>query len=335
MKYLFVVIKILTLITMLWPMNAVAKGKAQLLHASFDTTRELYKDINQAFAAKWKQEHNIKIHINQSHGGSHKQAQSVIEGLEADILTLAVSYDIDMVAEKGLVNRDWRNLYPNHSAPYGSTIVFLVRKDNPKNIQDWEDLIRPSCEVIMPHPNTSGGARWNYVAAWAYGLKLYNQDEAKAQDFVNKLYKNVPVMDAAARGSTMTFVHRNIGDVLVTWESEALLVVSKEGKEKYEIIYPSQTVYVELPVTIVDKNVNKHGAKEIADSYLKFLYSDSTQEIIAANNFRPIDQQILAKNRHKFPVVNAISVDELGGWDKLQRIHFNSNGMLDHMFNSR
>jgi len=311
-----------------------AAGPVKLLNVSYDPTRELYQDINAAFAKQWKAKTGADVQISQSHGGSGKQARSVIDGLQADVVTLALAYDIDVLAEKAkLLPQNWQSRLPNNSTPYTSTIVFLVRKGNPKHIKDWEDLVKPGIGVITPNPKTSGGARWSYLAAWGYALKKNNGDESKAQDFVKRVYKNVPVLDSGARGSTTTFVQRGIGDVLLSWENEAYLALNQLGKDKFEIVTPSISVLAEPPVSIVDKVAAKHGTTEVATAYLKFLYSEEGQEIGAKNYYRPQSPQALAKYASQFPKITLFTIDDtFGGWQKTQKKHFEDGGVFDKIY---
>jgi sulfate/thiosulfate transport system substrate-binding protein len=311
-----------------------AAGPVKLLNVSYDPTRELYQDINAAFAKQWKAKTGADVQISQSHGGSGKQARSVIDGLQADVVTLALAYDIDVLSEKAnLVPRNWQSRLPNNSTPYTSTIVFLVRKGNPKHIKDWEDLIKPGVGVITPNPKTSGGARWSYLAAWGYALKKNNGDEKKAQEFVTRVYKNVPVLDSGARGSTTTFVQRGIGDVLLSWENEASLALNQLGKDKFEIVTPSISILAEPPVSIVDKVAAKHGTTEVAKAYLQFLYSEEGQEIGAKNYYRPQSQQALTKYAKQFPKVTLFTIDDtFGGWQKTQKKHFEDGGIFDKIY---
>jgi sulfate transport system substrate-binding protein len=311
-----------------------AAGPVKLLNVSYDPTRELYQDINAAFAKQWKAKTGVDVNISQSHGGSGKQARSVIDGLQADVVTLALAYDIDVLSEKAnLVPKTWQSRLPNNSTPYTSTIVFLVRKGNPKHIKDWEDLVKPGIGVITPNPKTSGGARWSYLAAWGYALKKNNGDEKKAQEFVTKVYKNVPVLDSGARGSTTTFVQRGIGDVLLSWENEAYLALNQLGKDKFEIVTPSISILAEPPVSIVDKVAAKHGTTEVAKAYLQFLYSDEGQEIGAKNYYRPQSAAAFAKYANQFPKVTLFTIDDLfGGWQKTQKKHFEDGGIFDKIY---
>lgn len=310
-----------------------AKKPVELLNVSYDPTRELYQEINEKFAAKWKEETGQTVNIKQSHGGSGKQSRSVIDGLEADVVTLALAYDIDAISKKGLIPEDWQSKFAENSAPYTSTIVFVVRKGNPKGIKDWDDLIKPGTAVITPNPKTSGGARWNYLAAWGYALKKNNGDEAKAKEFVQKLFKNVPVLDSGARGSTTTFVERGIGDVLIAWENEAYLAINELGRDKFEIVVPSVSILAEPPVALVDKNVDKHGTREVAKAYLDFLYTEQGQEIAAKHYFRPRSQSIAGKYASQFEAIDLFTINDVfGGWDKAQKTHFADGGIFDEIY---
>ncbi|MDZ4863295.1 MAG: sulfate ABC transporter substrate-binding protein [Gemmatimonadota bacterium] len=311
-----------------------AQKPVTLLNVSYDPTRELYKSINAAFATYWKGMTGVVVTVNQSHGGSGKQARSVIDGLGADVVTLALAYDIDEIsARAGLLSADWQKLLPNNSAPYTSTIVFLVRKGNPKKIKDWNDLIRPGVAVISPNPKTSGGARWNYLAAWAYALRQPGGNDASAKEFVSKLYKNVPVLDAGARGSTTTFVERGIGDVLLAWENEAILSIKELGPDKFEIVAPSISILAEASVAVVAKVAKKHGTYDVAKAYLEYLYTDAGQEIAAQNYYRPRNAAIAAMYAAQFPRIPMITVDEVfGGWRKAQATHFADGGTFDQIY---
>ncbi|MFG1266009.1 sulfate ABC transporter substrate-binding protein [Xanthobacter aminoxidans] len=313
--------------------GAVAAADITLLNVSYDPTRELYVDVNKAFAAEWAKSHpGDTVKINQSHGGSGKQARSVIDGLEADVVTLALAYDIDAIAERGYLAKDWQKRLPDNASPYTSTIVFLVRKGNPKGIKDWDDLVKPGIKVVTPNPKTSGGARWNYLGAWGYALKKNGGDEAKAKDFVKALYKNAPVLDTGARGATVTFVERNIGDVLIAWENEAYLSVNELGPDKFDIITPSVSILAEPPVAVVDKVVDKKGTRAISEAYLKFLYTPAGQEIAAKNYYRPRDEQVAAKYKDKFAKVDLFTIDQVfGGWQKAQKTHFSDGGVFDQI----
>jgi sulfate/thiosulfate-binding protein len=305
-----------------------------LLNVSYDPTRELYADFNKAFAKHWLAKTGDKLTVRQSHGGSGKQARSVIDGLEADVVTLALAYDVDELAAKAqLISADWQKRLPRNSAPYASTIVFLVRKGNPKAIKDWDDLIRPGVAVITPNPKTSGGARWNYLAAWGYALKKGGNSQAKAQAFVGKILANVPVLDAGARGSTTTFVERGIGDVLLAWENEALLAQKELGPGKFDIVAPSLSILAEPPVAVVDKVVDKRGTRAVAQAYLDYLYSPEGQEIAGRHHYRPTDPAVAAKFAGQYPKLTLFTIDELfGGWAKAQKAHFSDGGSFDQVF---
>lgn len=305
----------------------------KLLNVSYDPTRELYIEFNAAFAKHWKETTGDKVTIQQSHGGSGKQARSVIDGLDADIVTLALAYDIDAIAEKGkLLPADWQKRMPHNSAPFTSTIVFLVRKGNPKGIKDWDDLVNPDIGVIPANPKTSGAARWTYLAAWGYALKKFNGDEARAKAFVAKFYRNVPVLDTGARGATTTFVQRGIGDVLVGWENEAILAVKELGKDQFELVVPSVSILAEPPVAVVDKVVRKRGTEKVAKAYLEFLYSEVGQGIAAKNFYRPRLESVAQKFSVTFPKLELFTIDEVfGGWQKAQKTHFNEGGNFDQI----
>ena len=304
-----------------------------LLNVSYDPTRELYADYNKAFAQYWKAKSGDTVTIKSSHGGSGKQARSVIDGIDADVVTLALAYDIDEIAEKAkLLSPDWQKRLPHNSAPYTSTIVFLVRKGNPKHIKDWDDLIKPGVAVITPNPKTSGGARWNYLAAWAYALKKGGTDAA-ARDYIAKLFKNVPVLDSGARGATISFVERGLGDVLLAWENEALIAEKEWGPDKFEIVAPSLSILTEPPVAVVDKVVDRRGTRKAAEAYVNYLYSDAGQEIIAKNFYRPINPKIAAKYAAQYPKLNLVTVDNtFGGWQKAQKEHFADGGSFDQLY---
>ncbi|HEY6895879.1 MAG TPA: sulfate ABC transporter substrate-binding protein [Rhodocyclaceae bacterium] len=309
-----------------------ALADAALLNVSYDPTRELYQDYDQAFAKHWKAKGGENVSLKASHGGSGKQARAVIDGLDADVVTLALAYDIDAIADKGLIAPDWQKRLPHNASPYTSTIVFLVRKGNPKGVKDWGDLVKPGVDIITPNPKTSGGARWNYLAAWGYALKQPGGNEAKAHDFVKKLYANVKVLDSGARGSTTTFVERGIGDVLIAWENEAYLAVKELGPEKFEIVTPSLSILAEPPVAVVDKVVDKKGTRKLATEYLNYLYSAEGQEIAAKNYYRPIDQKVAAKYAKQFGKVNLFKIDDLfGGWKQAQKTHFADGGIFDQI----
>jgi sulfate transport system substrate-binding protein len=313
--------------------SAVHAAEVSLLNVSYDPTRELYQDYNVAFAKYWKAKTGDDVKVKQSHGGSGKQARSVIDGIEADVVTLALAYDIDAIAEKGSIAKDWQKRLQHNSSPYTSTIVFLVRKGNPKGIKDWNDLIKPGVSVITPNPKTSGGARWNYLAAWAYALKQPGGTDASAKEFVAKLFKNVPVLDSGARGSTTTFVERGIGDVLLAWENEAILAIKELGPDKFDIVAPPQSILAEPPVTVVDKVADKRGTRKVAEAYLQYLYSDEGQEIAAQNYYRPISEKIAKKYASQFPKVKLFTIDEVfGGWTKAQAAHFADGGSFDQIY---
>ncbi|PKU24780.1 sulfate ABC transporter substrate-binding protein [Telmatospirillum siberiense] len=307
-----------------------ARADTTLLNVSYDPTRELYQEVNQAFAKEWKAKTGESLKINQSHGGSGAQARSVIDGLEADVVTLGLSYDIDAIAEKtGLLSSDWANRLPYNSTPYTSDVVFLVRKGNPKHLKDWDDLTKPGVEVITSNPKTSAGGRWAYVGAWGYALHHYNNDEAKAKEYLAALFKNVPVLDSGARGSTTTFVQRGIGDVLLAWENEAILAEAQLGKNQFDIVIPSISVLAEPPVAVVDKVVDKRGTRAVSEAYLKFLYSPEGQEIVARNHYRPRDPDVAKRHAKDFPEVQLFSVQSLGGWQALHKAHFQDGGIFD------
>ncbi|WP_145475657.1 sulfate ABC transporter substrate-binding protein [Yersinia similis] len=311
--------------------GAMAKD-IQLLNVSYDPTREFYQEYNQAFSKYWQQQTGDKVTVRQSHGGSGKQATSVINGIEADVVTLALAYDIDAIAERGRIDKNWIKRLPDNSAPYTSTIVFLVRKGNPKQIHDWSDLVKPGTSVITPNPKTSGGARWNYLAAWGYALEHNNNDQAKAREFVNALYKNVEVLDSGARGATNTFVERGIGDVLIAWENEALLAVNEVGNGQFDIVTPSVSILAEPTVSVVDKVVDKRSTRDVADAYLKYLYSPEGQTIAAKNYYRPRDPAVAAKFANEFPQLKLFTIDEIfGGWTQAQKIHFSTGGVFDEI----
>jgi sulfate transport system substrate-binding protein len=306
----------------------------ELLNVSHDPTRELYQDYNTAFAKHWKETTGEVVTIKQSHGGSGKQARAVIDGLSADVVTLALAYDIDVIADSTpFLPKDWQKRLPDNSTPYTSTIIFLVRKGNPKGIKDWDDLARPGITVVTPNPKTSGGARWNYLAAYGYELKRAHGDDAKARDFVKAIYKNVPVLDSGARGATTSFVERGIGDVLIAWESEALASIAELGKDKFEIIRPSVSILAEPPVAVVDRNTKRHGTEAVAKAYLEYLYSPEGQEIIARNFYRPRLAAVAEKYKAQFPAVKLFTIDDLfGGWQKAQKAHFADGGTFDQIY---
>ena len=315
---------------------AVSETRAadiNLLNVSYDPTRELYKEYNVAFAKYWKAKTGDSVTINQSHGGGGKQARAVLEGLEADVVTLAIAYDIDQLYQKRkLIPENWQSLLPNNSSPYTSTIVFIVRKGNPLAIKDWNDIVKPGVSIVTPNPKTSGGARWNFLAAWGYALKHNNNDESAAKEFVGKLFKNAAVLDTGARGATTSFVEREIGDVLITWENEAYLVLREFGADKYEIVTPSLSILTEPPVTVVEDIARKHGTTEMATEYLKYLYSKEGQEIIGKNFYRPTDPEIAAKYAKQFQPVQLIKIDKFGGWNVAQKKFFADDGVFDEIY---
>ena len=313
--------------------QAAHAADVSLLNVSYDPTRELYQDFNAAFAKQWQAKTGDIVKVKQSHGGSGKQARTVIDGLEADVVTLALASDIDAIAERQLLPRDWQKRLKNNSAPYTSTIVFLVRKGNPKGIKDWGDLVKPGIAVITPNPKTSGGARWNYLAAWGYALKLPGGNEAKAKDFVNKLFKNVPVLDSGARGATTTFVERGIGDVLLAWENEALLAIKELGPDKVQIVAPSVSILAEPPVAVIDKNVDKHGTRKVAEAYVQYLYSEEGQEIAAKNYYRPQSSTVAKKYAAQYPNVKLFKITDVAGdWTASQKKHFADGGLFDQIY---
>ncbi len=332
-KVLLVLI-VVSILGFAWMNQAHAKRITTLLNVSYDPTREFYQDFNQAFTKYWQAKTGESVEINQSHGGSGKQARAIIDGLDADIVTLALAYDIDAIAEKSdLLPKNWQSRLPNNSSPYTSTIVLLVRKGNPKSIKDWDDLAKPGISVITPNPKTSGGARWNYLAAWGYALKKWNNDENKAKEFVTAIYKNVPVLDSGARGATTTFIERGIGDVLISWENEAYLSVNELGKDKFEIVVPSLSILAEPPVALVDRNVDRRGTRKIAQAYLQYLYTPQGQEIAAKHYYRPRLAAVAQKYADKFPKIKLFTVDELfGGWQKAQKTHFADKAIFDQIY---
>jgi sulfate/thiosulfate-binding protein len=317
----------------LFSQAAFAKD-VRLLNVSYDPTRELYAEVNKAFTADWKAKTGDTVTINQSHGGSGKQARSVIDGLEADVVSLALAHDIDEIAARGkLLPANWQSRLPNNASPYTSTIVFLVRRGNPRKIKDWGDLASPGVQVITPNPRTSGGARWNYLAAWAWALRQPGGNEARAREFLTRLYRNVPVLDTGARGSTTTFTQRGIGDVLISWENEAHLVLKEMGSGNFEIVYPSVSILAEPPVALVDRNVDRKGTRAVAEAYLKFLYTPRAQEIIARNFYRPADPAVAARHSAKFPRMTLVTIeDAFGAWQKAHATHFADGGIFDQIY---
>jgi sulfate/thiosulfate-binding protein len=318
--------------------GCVAVGAAQsavkLLNVSYDPTREFYQEVNAAFAKHWQAQTGQTVTIGQSHGGSGKQARSVIDGLQADVVTLALAYDIDALHTVGrLIPADWQKRLPDNSSPYTSTIVFVVRKGNPKGVRDWGDLARPGISVITPNPKTSGGARWNYLAAWAWALEQPGGSDASAQTFVAQVFKNVPVLDSGARGSTTTFVQRGIGDVFISWENEALLAQQMLGRDKVELVRPSMSILAEPPVAVVDKVAARRGTQKVAEAYLKFLYTDQGQELAAKHFFRPRNAAVMAKHAARFPPIRLVTIDKVfGGWARAQKVHFDDGGMFDRIY---
>jgi sulfate/thiosulfate-binding protein len=314
--------------------TASARAQVKILNVSYDPTRELYQDVNKTFAEQWKRKTGQTIEINQSHGGSGKQARSVIDGLQADVVTLALGYDIDAIVEKsGRIKAGWQKRLANNASPYTSTIVFVVRKGNPRGIHDWGDLAKPGTIVVTPNPKTSGGARWNYLAAWAWADQKLGGDVSKVRDYIGKLYRNVPVLDSGARGSTITFAQRGIGHVLIAWENEAFYLLKEAGKDKYEIVAPSLSILAEPPVAVVDANVDKHGTRAVATAYLDFLYTDEGQEIEARHYYRPVKPAIFKRHEAEFPKLKLVTVDAaFGGWAKAQKTHFADGGLFDQIY---
>ncbi|HEX4954685.1 MAG TPA: sulfate ABC transporter substrate-binding protein [Thermoanaerobaculia bacterium] len=307
-------------------------GQQTLLNVSYDPTRELYQEVNAAFAAQWQARTGQKVEIQQSHGGSGKQARSVIDGLEADVVTLALAGDVDAIARAGLLPADWQKRLPSNSSPYTSTIVFLVRKGNPQGIRGWDDLVRPGIDVITPNPKTSGGARWNYLAAWDHALQTSGGDAAKARDFVTRLFANVPILDTGARGSTITFVERGIGDVLLAWENEALQVIHGVGKGRFEVVAPRRSILAEPPVALIDKVAKRHGTEALAQAYLDFLYSPAGQALVAKHHYRPRLTEVAERFAAQFPKIELFTIDEVfGGWARAQKEHFDDGGIFDQI----
>jgi len=315
--------------------SAAFAADVNLLNVSYDPTRELYHEFDAAFAKHWKARTGDNVTVKQSHGGSGKQARSVIDGLQADVVTLALAYDIDAIRDKGLINAGWEKRLKYHSAPYTSTIVFLVRKGNPKQIRDWADLVKPGVSVITPNPKTSGGARWNHLAAYGYALRQPGGSDKTARDYLAALYRNVPVLDSGARGATTTFVERGIGDVLLAWENEALLALRELGPDKFEIVAPSLSILAEPPVAVVDKNVDKKGTRKVAEAYLQYLYSDEGQDIIAKNYYRPAVEKFSKKYASQFPQIKLFQISELGGWTAAQKNHFADGGIFDQIYTKK
>ena len=313
---------------------ATEAKEIKLLNVSYDPTRELYLDYNRAFSNYWNAKTGDTLIVNQSHGGSGKQARSVVEGNDADVVTLGLAYDVDILSDARLLPDNWQQRLPNNSTPYTSTIVFLVRRGNPKGIKDWDDLIKPGISVITPNPETSGGARWNYLAAWGYALEKNHNDQGKAREFVSALYRNVPVLDTGARGATTTFVQRGIGDVLIAWENEAFLSIKEAGPDKLQIVVPPISILAEPPVAWVDRNVKKHGTAEVARAYLEYLYSPEGQDIIARNYYRPRNPAVADKYRDVFPKLELFTIEEFGGWRKAQKTHFDPGGIFDQIENA-
>ncbi len=324
---------IATLIPVLTFGSVASADTVNILNVSYDPTREFYREYNQAFNRHWQEARGQQVNVRQSHGGSGSQARSVIDGLDADVVTLALAYDVDALNKRaGLIPDNWQERLPGNSSPYTSTIVLLVRAGNPKNIQDWDDLIRDDVEVITPNPKTSGGARWNYLAAWGYALGKYDNDEDQAYEFVRKVFANVPVLDPAARGATNTFVQRRIGDVFIAWENEAFLSVEELGRGQYEIVVPSVSILAEPPVTVVDRNVDRKGTRAVAEAYLEYLYSDEAQRLAGRHYYRPSNLEIASEFADRFPDVNLFTIDEVfGGWDNAQETHFNDGGQFDRI----
>src|SRR5690348_7039910 len=317
--------------SLLAPLLAAASGVA-LLNVSYDPTRELYRDVNAAFAAQWKAQHGDSVTIRMSHDGSGKQARAIADGLPGDVATLALAYDLDTLADRGLIAKNWQTRLPDNSAPYTSTIVFLVRKGNPKKIRDWSDLVRPGVQVITPNPKTSGGARWNFLAAWGYAMKQPGATEAKARAFVHELYRHVPVLDTGARAATSTFVQRGIGDVLLAWENEAMLARQEMGGADVEIVVPSMSILAEPSVAVVDRNVDKHGTRAVAEAYLKFLYSPQGQEIAARHHYRPRSEQVMARYANQFPKVHLFTLkDTFGNWTEVNTRFFADGAIFDQI----
>lgn len=323
---------IATLILAISAVTAAFAANVTLQNVSYDPTRELYQDFNAAFAKYWQKKAGQNVTVKQSHGGSGKQARSVIDGLDADVVTLALAYDIDAIQEKGLINAGWEKRLPHNSSPYTSTIVFLVRKGNPKKIKNWDDLVKPGVSVITPNPKTSGGARWNYLAAWGYALHQKGGNEATAKEFITKLFKNVPVLDSGARGATNTFVQRGLGDVLLAWENEAYLAINELGPDKFDVVTPPESILAEPPVAVVDKVVDRRGTRKVAEEYLKYLYSDEGQHIAAKHYYRPVNKKIPTK----LAKIKLYTIDQaFGGWQKAQKTHFADGGVFDQIYGAK
>jgi sulfate/thiosulfate transport system substrate-binding protein len=311
--------------------GTAAAADISLLNVSYDPTRELYDHLSKAFAQKFNADTGKTIEVKTSNGGSGSQARAVIDGLGADVVTLALAYDVDAIADRGLIAADWQKRLPQNSSPYTSTIVLLVRKGNPKGIKDWNDLVRPGVKIITPNPKTSGGARWNYLAAWGYALRKYGSED-KAREFVKAIYANVPLLDSGARGATMNFVQRDVGDVLIAWENEAFLAINELGKDKFETVVPSVSILAEPPVAVVDKVVDKKGTRAASESFLRYIYSPAGQEIAATDFYRPRDPQVAAKHAAAFPQVQLLTIDDFGGWRTAQKVHFNDGGVFDSIY---
>ena len=324
----------LILVTALFAATTFAQAaEINLLNVSYDPTREFYKEYNELFGKYWKEKTGDTVNVKQSHGGGGKQARAVLDGLEADVVTLAISYDIhQLYTRRKLIPENWQSLLPNNSSPYTSTMVYVVRKGNPKAIKDWSDLVKSGVSIVTPNPKTSGGARWNYVAAWAYALKHNGNNEDAAKEFLKRLFKNAPVLDTGARGATTTFVEREIGDVLITWENEAHLILKEFGADKFEVIVPPFSVLAEPPVTVVEDVARKHGTEEVASAYLKYLYSKEGQELIAKHYYRPSDKEIATKYAKQFPALELVNIQQFGGWDEFQNKHFADGGVFDKIY---
>ena len=324
----------LILVTALFAATTFAQAaEINLLNVSYDPTREFYKEYNELFGKYWKEKTGDTVNVKQSHGGGGKQARAVLDGLEADVVTLAISYDIhQLYTRRKLIPENWQSLLPNNSSPYTSTMVYVVRKGNPKAIKDWSDLVKSGVSIVTPNPKTSGGARWNYVAAWAYALKHNGNNEDAAKEFLKRLFKNAPVLDTGARGATTTFVEREIGDVLITWENEVHLILKEFGADKFEVIVPPFSVLAEPPVTVVEDVARKHGTEEVASAYLKYLYSKEGQELIAKHYYRPSDKEIATKYAKQFPALELVNIQQFGGWDEFQNKHFADGGVFDKIY---